>query len=365
MWCLLLCLAVQDSGASPQGPRPPSIALPEGPAARAFAQVAPDTQPAEMNLSFLPVERSDPAWEREEVWQDWAVCVRETAKSKESDPVRRARLCLYACVQGRSDDAWEHFSALTAEPQLSAALLPLLAPGVPVSLAPEVRASKGGRSGAMPDGALLRPMLPPPPTPVAELELGRTWIEPRKLTIEGLRVGAATLAMGISLEADGIQIDLDHRGGGPAKLSILLPEPADFAIYVAYLDWYPQARALAPIEVQLEPGSETRTLFGRFRPRRLDWPTRIPRAMPVGLIEAGLRVEVGPGDPELRRCASFTSALGTLFGVPARLVETDSSAAPEEFPGLRMALFAGPSREQKLMGLVSLAERFALAVGVR
>src|SRR5688500_7402751 len=117
LWVLL-----QTPGAAPELP-PAGITLPAGPAARAFKSVKPDTAPARLELKALPPWPDGAAWNDSATWLAWAEDVRAEARAERADPARRARLCVFARAQNRSDDAWDHFAALAGEPTWCAALL--------------------------------------------------------------------------------------------------------------------------------------------------------------------------------------------------------------------------------------------------
>ena len=362
---LSLALASLFAGArlepSPQAPAPEArIELPEGPAARAFAGVGPDTTPAAFDLAGMPVSPNDPAWDRPEVWIEWAGWVRAEAAAAYPSPSRRARLCLLASLQGRADDAWEHFAALGGDPAWCAAVLPLLAPGVPVDAYARLGASNGGLPGALPDGVVLEPQLPPPSRPASEIEPGRR-PERRHMTLTGLRIGDAILGMRIALEVEGVQVDFEHLAGGSAHFFLKLPVPAEHEIRVEYVDWMRQDESGIAHEVRIDPGSEPRILFGRFRPRSLSWPTRLPERMPAGFVREGVLIELSGSDPGRPRIESFAAGLAALLGVGVQVRPGPEPDGARIFAGLRIALHDDGSRASKLRNVISAAERFALS----
>ena len=345
---------------APQAAPAAKVELPEGPAARAFAGVGPDTEPATFDLGGMPLSPSDPAWDRPDVWLEWAQWVRAEAAETYPTPSRRARLCLLAGLQGRADDAWEHFAALGGDPAWCAAVLPLLAPGVAVETYARVGASAGGLPAALPDGIVLEPQLPPPNRPASEIEPGRR-PERRHMTLTGLRIGDAVLKMRVALEVEGVQVDFEHVSGGSAHFFVRLPTPAEHETRVEYIDWMRQDESGIAHELHIEPGSQPRIVFGRFRPRSVDWPTRLPERMPEGLVRAGVRIEVGPGDPEQARIESFAAGLGALLAVPVEVHQGPEAEAAGDFAGLRIRLHDDGSRALKLRNMISAAERFALS----
>jgi hypothetical protein len=352
-----------------QAPDPAAkVELPEGPAARAFAGVGPETEPAAFDLAGMPLSANDPAWDRPEVWLEWAQWVRAEAAEPHPSPSRRARLCLLASLQGRTDDAWEHFAALGGDPAWGAAVLPLLAPGVPVESYALVGVSAGGLPGALPDGIVLEPRLPPPNRPASEIEPGRR-PERRHMTLIGVRIGDAILKMRVALEVEGVQVDFEHLSGGGAHFFVKLPAPTEHEIRVEYIDWMRQDESGIAHEIYIEPGSRTRVVFGRFRPRSVDWPTRLPEHKPEGLLRNGVRIELARGDPEEARIESFAAGLEALLDVPVEVrpwpEAPETEAASGFFAGLRMRLHDDGSRALKLRNMISAAERFALSPAAR
>ena len=331
-----------------------AVSLPPSPAARAFASVGPKTKPA--SLPALPIGDLDsPAWRSADAWSDWATAVRAEARADSPDAQRRARLARIALAQGRWDDAWDHFASTGSEPGVCAALLPQFLPGV----ASEV--GDGGIPAPLPDGVLLRPAAPPPPVAAAEVSLGRTWIDRREMHMEGLHVGAAVLSMKVSLESDGIQIDFDHKGGGAAHLRVVLPELADFQVRVSYVDWMRQDEVGGVLEFDIAPGDETHTLFGRFRPRAISWPTNLPRGAPRFLELNGLEFAFPVSVPDGPMFQAALGGFSSVLGLPV----TSNPKAAAAFAGVRIDLSDPSVARRKFLGMVTLSERFALRRAAR
>src|SRR6185436_20956684 len=119
--------------------------------------------------------------------------------------------------------------------------------------------------------------LPPPSVPAREVVLGVGRIERRAMKISGLQIGAAVVDLRVGLEYEGLQIDVEHKSGGACKLKLRLPVPLDFEIATTYIDW----QRLDPpntseVELELKPGDEPRTVFARFEPLYVRWPTIVP-----------------------------------------------------------------------------------------
>lgn len=337
----------------------PAALLPAGPAAEAVAAIPPDLRPVPLAGPEWPAW-DDAAWDGHAPWARWSELALEEAGAPRPDAGRRAALALAAALQERPVDAWEHFAATAAEPAVAAALLPRLFPGVPAG-APEGR---GGRPGKLPDGVLLRPILPP-------LDLASPYGRPRvrEMHLSNLAIGAAVCDLKLAVEADGVELAFTHRGGGSARVRVVLPVPVEEEVRALYVDWE-QVRDPAPvIELVLEPGDEEApgeaSVWGRFQPRILAWPAPAELDAPLQLERGGFALEVDPGDPLAPRLARAAEALSLMLGVPGRVRERGAAG---DGPGAGVApqVFAFPAsdpeplRQARLFFLLSAAERFLL-----
>jgi hypothetical protein len=279
-------------------------------------------------------------------WSEWAARL-QTCRA--GAPAERAGARLWAAVLaargGRSDDAWEHLAHAGEDPAGLRAVLPLLVPGVaPADL---------DAWPALPDGALLAPLLPPPEGPAREVLLGIGRVRAGHTAVRGFRVGAAQVALALRVEGDGVTIELAHEGGGACALDVVVPVPPDFRLGSVHVDWESVAAPEARVRVELAPGTEPVTIYGRYRPRRIEWPTSTPDALNAQLERDGLSLWLAQGESAAELCAG----LAALLGVEARAAA--GAAAPER--GLVLDLRDADTRAAKLAGIVSLAERFALA----
>jgi hypothetical protein len=331
----MLCLALWWLFLSPLGrAQSPRIELPPGPAAEALARVSADTRPAA--LPKIPVA----PWEEPATWRRWAELLSAESTGSPPDPARRAELALLALAQHRWDDAWRRFIECSASPAVVAALRPHFLPGT------------DGRT--LGDGALLTPALPPSSTPAPS---GR--VERRSMRIEGLEVGAAVLAVRVSVEVEGVQIDIEHLSGGAVKLSIAIPEDREFGFADEYVDWYRQEKSGVAHEVTIRPGDEPHTLYARFEPRAPAWPTLLPERLPAQIAEGTLWLEsraTAPGGALLQAVAESLAA-GPLR-LSAHLREPHS--AGEGFTGVSIDLADPVERPRKLAWIAGAVERRAL-----
>jgi len=303
----------------------------------------------------------DAAWETPAPWRHWAELVVEEHESPRPDPGRRAALALCAHAQGRDVDAWAHLAAARAEPGVVAALLPRLMPGTDASAA---AAGVGGRPGALPDGVLLRPALPPLDE---ESAYGRPRV--RSMTATGLRIGAATVDMELAVEADGVEIAFTHKGGGPARIRVALPIPHDREVRSLYVDWVRSETVPRVVELELPASTDgvegEAAIWARFVPRRLAWPSPGELAAPRRLARDGIVLVRELDDPSAARIDRLAEALDAVLSFPARARTAAEARAPEdgaaplviEFPPDPGAALV----TAKLAFLVSAAERFRLA----
>jgi hypothetical protein len=140
-----------------------------------------------------------------------------------------------------------------------------------------------------------------------------------------------------------------------------LPKPIDFDIGMLYIDWQRQPDSNAELDVMLAPGSETVTVFARFQPQAVTWPSLAPRELDMRAKEHGFALAIRPGDESASMIDGFAHGLARLLACPASVVVLDPAHAPQAWPGITLDLAASSERERKLRGMISSAERFALA----
>jgi hypothetical protein len=162
------------------------------------------------------------------------------------------------------------------------------------------------------------------------------------------------ISVRVSVENEGVQVDLRHVSGGKARVSVLLPEPPEYAFGNEYVDWYPQDELRVPHALEMAPGEEEHTIYGRFekqRPRR--FPSAPAQELPAQIEEGGLwLVADGAVDPLLEAAAQ---AIGRVLAVPCRIAAPND---PTGWSGTRIDLTAREERPVRLARLVSAVERF-------
>ncbi len=320
-----------------------SLARPAGEGAKSASKIAADTKPA-----VLPKLAEDP-WQSPATWRRFEELLSAESSAKASDPARRAELALLALAQHRWDDAWLRFGECAASPSIVAALLPRFLPG-----------TSAAANEALPDGAVLAPTLPPLPPPSGEGPgAPRGFVQRRAMRIEGLVVGAAHLALRVSVEGEGVEIDIEHQSGGAVKLQVAIPEDPQFAFADEYVDWFRQEKPGVPHEVSIQPGDEAHTLYARFEPRKAEWPTLLPDRLPAQIEQGTLWIEPGSDErarPLLEAVAECLSS-GPLH-VVARLGGPRTASA--DHLGVRVDLSDAKARSRKLAWIAGAVERCAL-----
>jgi hypothetical protein len=316
------------------------VELPPGRASEAASRIASGTRPAE-----LPALAQD-AWTSPATWRRFTELLQSESAARAPDAARRAELALLALEQHRWEDAWSRFSECSDSPAVLAALLPHFLPGAAVA-----------PGGTLADGAVLFPALPP--LAAGGPEVPRGYVQRRSMRIEGLAVGGARLALRVSVEGEGVEIDVEHLSGDVAKLRVAIPEDPDFAFADEYVDWIRQEKPGVPHEVTLRPGEEAHTLYARFEPRKSEWPTLLPDRVPAQIELGTVWLEAGPDErvrPLLEAVALCLSS-GPLH-VDARLDGARSAA--ERRLGVLVDLSSAEERPRKLAWIAGAVEAFAL-----
>lgn len=343
--------------AAQRAPEPPAKTLSgfEFPAGRAATSVAaihdatkPVATPADLGKPDQVPAVPEGSW-TSATWEKWGAALGAEAAAP-GNAERRARLALLALEQRRFEDAWAHLAATSADARWTAAILPRFLPGVP----PRSASGIGGRVSALPDGVALSPSLPPPSR---ETTTGR--VDRRSMSISELAIGDAVISMHVTVEAEGVQIDVKHVSGGIAKLSIRIPRPRELAFGNEYVDWYRQDEMHVAHAILVQPGEEEHTLYGRFEPRPVVFATTLPPRVPEQLGRGRLWLRIGKSDPERPLIDAVASSLsGLKLGFECAVSEP-GTAFPS-WTGIQVDLANPSEREEKLVWLASSVERFAL-----
>lgn len=348
-------VAAQEQPAPADAPQADTLRfeLPPGPAGAAWASGGADAAPASLAQGVTEWARPQ-SWEQETSWRAWA----QHVISARTEPSKRSELAAAALGHGRDEDAWEHF-ARAPDAAERRALLPLFLPGVaPDQLAP-AHTSSGLR---LADGAALSPRLPPLARPVGERLLGTGRLERREMKVLGLEIGAARVDVRVAIEPEGVQVDFDNVRGEPARCTVALPEPLDFELVSAYLDWERLERdARAPIEVRLSPGAATVSVYGRLAPRHVRWPSTLPNELEPRAQLHGFTLICSPKSVLCARASGFAAALEALSGLPGRCEQLGLGERGAHPQATRLDFSPAPDVERKFRALVSRAEAWALA----
>ncbi|MCY2960880.1 MAG: hypothetical protein NTY35_12010 [Planctomycetota bacterium] len=335
--------AAQSGPTVPAAIAPARFEFAPGPLADLVARLGPEQVPAALDRADLAADWSAPA-----TFERWRAALSE-ARDGDTRPAR-ARLALLALRQDRAAEAWKHLELAGADATLLAALLPRFLPGI----ADDAPVGAGGLAGPLPDGAVLRPCTPPRTRPV---ERGR--IERRAMRVRGLRVGEAVLGLRVAVEPEGVQIDIEHISGGAARVAVRLPTEPGFALANEYVDWFQaEQRGVAHV-VEIRPGDEEHTLYGRFEPSESAPEFVLPPAAPAALGLGGLAIRPEPGPEGRSRAEALARALsGAPLNLDARVLD-DRAQAPG-WQSITLDLSDPRTSSAKVAALCGAVERFTL-----
>ena len=303
-------------------------------------------------------DRSVEGWGGPEAWSRWArlLLAEVAAADAEGSPLRRVQLALLAKDQERGGDAWRHLLAAGRSPLVRTAL-PALAPGVPL----ETLYADGG-VGALADDVLLSPALPP------AVHGGRDVLGAfvgREVNVRALRIGEASFDLRILVEGDGVQVDLEHRAGPPARLRVLPPLPPEVEIGLLYADWTKVATRREEVPFTLAGDDPSHTLWARFRGLRDPWPSPPPEDSSAALA-AGTTIVVVVREERLQDAffLGFTEAVGRVFDRSCVVRDRAGArrlAGQELLAPIAIHLDDEAGLERKLVGMLSVLEAHALA----
>ena len=310
--------AAWPSGVARAGAGEAAVQLSDGDAARAWASVGAGTAPAEVSRELRALLEPE-AWRSPAAWRTWAECLDAEARAEQTDPERRAALCLFAAGQGRDDDAWRHDARLGADPSWAAAVMPFLLPGVP----PGSALAEGGQAAPLAAPAVLRPILPPLPSD------DRSGAHaPREARVRVRLAGGIELDMQLRADFATVRVDLEHVAGGAAQVAVRLPEPSDHELRLEYVDWL-EKQARVAHEVVLEAADEEPcTIFGRLVASPPSLPTGEVEQVPAGIALGGVWLEGEETEPH----PELLEALAEAFALPLEpdvRLRAPSDPAPE------------------------------------
>ncbi|MBL8857757.1 MAG: hypothetical protein JNL28_04530 [Planctomycetes bacterium] len=350
-----LVLALVQTAVAPAVTPPHSLfEFPVGEVAARIARLEPSTLPAATPPDLGAAGRVPAvaleAWSQAATWKAWSALVEAEARTAHADPERRARLALLAAAHGRSDDAWRHFAAIE-DSAWHAAILPRFLPGVPANS----DSGAGGAPGALLDDVVLSPSLPPA-SPNAPRD-GR--VDRRAMSSNAIKIGAAQVSMRVSVEAEGVQIDVRHVAGESARFAVLLPSVPGFIFADEYVDWYVQDARGVPHTVEVKPGEAEHTIYGRFEPRPRVQPNAVPHVVPGSIAQGGLWFTIADSDPGRALVVALAADLEQRsFGFRCGVRAPHSPA--RSWSGVDFALEDRGTRAEKLAWLASAIEEFAL-----
>lgn len=348
--------SAQERTGSPAETAPKSAGMtlefPSGPVRDALAALPVDVEPAAAPEGFGGASKSNErtapgltggALQESTTWARWRAAL-IAVRANPRDARARAVLALVALEQGRYRDANEHFAHVASDRALFAALLPRFAPGVPAG----TPLARGGRPQPLAAGTVLRPALPPAPTVEGER---------RAFHVVGLELGATRIELTLSVEHEGVQAEVRHLSGPPARVALELPRVEDYGVGAEYVDWDKQPTVGAPLVVEVKEGEEPHVLFARFEPKDPKWPTRAPDELPAAVREHGVWIVLAKDDPRRATYAALAKELALPeLGIACAVAEV-GTVPPG---GVVVDLTLAETQQEKLAWLVSALEHFAL-----
>ncbi|MSR60993.1 MAG: hypothetical protein EXS08_00910 [Planctomycetes bacterium] len=356
MWASFIALSAVLLVQTPElvTPGDGRIVLPAGRVAQWLDSLPADLAPQSVGAPWpIWAERSPQGWGGEPSWRRWVELVR--AEQRATTPERRAQLCVLARLQGRDEAAWEHLLACRADPGRAQALLAFFLPGVPQEWI--------GKSGPLPDGVILSPALPPTDAP----ETGLRALAGTKLTLNEFALGAARCSLSVSVDRDGIEVELRHLGGGAARFGVLAPLPQGVERGLLFADWnkLPEHQGPVPFELAAAsaeadegaPNPSEHSLWLTFHPPQERWPA--PSAEMLRAPPNGREILLLSPRGDEAHLRLFAEALGELLGTRTRLAAEGFAPASGLEP-LVLHLAPGASGERKLVELFGLCEALLL-----
>lgn len=286
---------------------------------KVWAAVGPETKPAALPVPAIALSTAPYGSVVLEAWAS-ALTVARNAQAPLGDRLEaRLKLCLIAKAQARHQDAWGHFQKLADGPGQVVRALPYLWPGVPF----DTPIGAGGRLRLTSD-ALLQPaflLLPPDGAPPSEAPPRMTWKG-------GLHVEGQALELRITLQPEGLEMDLWNRGQAPLQIRAILPTPRNFESSYTYSDWEKTVDAHLGIPVPLPNGREGPwTLFTRLKPAYEAWP-RSPKSGAAWFHDRKMRLILARDEQPTAALNTLAKVLRDLLGIPVDFAAIDDKAPP-------------------------------------
>ncbi|MDF1836232.1 MAG: hypothetical protein P1V35_00045 [Planctomycetota bacterium] len=335
---VLLLVATTFPAPAPAGPQKAASATPVLDAPRVtftspalgkvWAAAGPETKPAPMPLPATELASSPFGPIVLEAWAQALQAARNPQAPLGTLLQSRLKLCLIAKAQGRDQDAWTHFQKLADGPDHVVRALPYLWPGVPF----DTSIGPGARLTLEPN-TLLEPaflLLPPDDETGVTGPLRMTWKG-------GLNVLSEPLELRITLQPEGLEMDLWNRGRAPLKVRAILPNPRNFESSYTYSDWEKTLDAHLGIAVVLPHDREDPwTLFTRLKPAFEAWP-RSPRSGTPWFKDRSMRLILGRNEPPTPALNTLAKVLRDLLAIPVEFGVVD-----DETPSRCVLVDLGP-----------------------
>jgi hypothetical protein len=328
---------------------------------KVWAAVGPQTRPAGLPLEAALLDAQPFGPDVLRAWSSALLAVRDPLAPLDGRLQARLTLCLIAKAQGRDQDAWRHFERLGDGPSEVACALPHLWPGIPFG----TPIGLGGRL-ELPADTLLQPAFPTLPP-----EEGPAGSGPQKMTwMQGLQVAGQALELRLTLQPEGLELDLWNRGDTTLAIRAILPSPRNFECSYTYSDWEKTIDPHLGIAVQLPAQREEAwTLFTRLKPAFEAWPSS-PKPGTAWFEDRSLRLILGPRENPTPALETLAEVLRVQLDVPVDFASIDDKPAPRcvivdlgppsQNPDGATPSGTTPQRHNRMRRLLSSVELFLL-----
>ena len=340
---------------APQEAAPvPAAVLVDWPEDCEAAERAADLGPVPAGLETFEIQwpdHDDPtAWQAPGAWERWgAALAADDASGTQHERIAHAARA--ALAQGRHESAWRHWTRLSdVDPRTAARLLPAFLPGIRTVCAFD----GSGQPVPLEAGVTLAPALPPPTRTESRIDI-------RSMTLRQLRIGGAEIDLTVGVRGDGVELELEHRGGPAVEFDLRVPVPSGSVPTNLYADWEKQADPTGPVRVRLEPGAEPFRIWGRMQPLPLRWPGLPLTSLDLRMQSTGLALVTPSDDPWHAELADLARGLETLLEIPVRISDEAPEHGSPSPAAVRIHVPDLAERKLWLRDLVDAAERFAFA----